>query len=233
MNFKNLVKRNPLLYKVWFYLYRTRTGDKVRLPQKTDHLYFDGYPRSGNTYFSGLISFVFADTEFTSHLHVIAGIKLALKQGLPVFIIIRKPEDAIISNLFRVTEKKSLKPSQKLVDELAFGYVEYYSYVNSRRDTLNILDFSKVTQEPLAMLKKVAPVLSDSKRSDEKFEEQVKRFDERIKEKEKNKISATSALPNEERKFFKNNHMNLVLSSKHLEKANQLYSTLVQNHSNI
>ena len=231
MKLRNFIKSNPLLYKIWFYSYRTRTGDKVRLPRADDHLYFDGYPRSGNTYISGLISHVYTDIKFTSHLHVIAGIKLALKQNLPVLIVIRKPEDAVISNLFRVTEKKRLGPTQKVVDQLMKGYIDFYNYVDSKKDILRILDFSKVTSEPLIILKEVSELLQGDNRSDNELKIQIEKFDKRMKEREKTKINATSALPNEKRKSFKDSYKGLAIKSKFFDEASNIYHTLSNYHT--
>ena len=117
---QSVVSSRVLLYVIWFYMIRIRKGSKVKLPDKSDDLYFDGYPRSGNTYFSGLMERLYPDIQYSSHLHAIAGIKIAFRRKIPVFILIRYPVDAIISNVFRISRAKGLDVNQKLVDEMTW-----------------------------------------------------------------------------------------------------------------
>lgn len=95
---KSVVKSSPVLYKLWFLRNKGTLRSNVRLSKIKDHYYFDGYPRSGNTYFHGLFKCLYPYLNGASHLHCTAGIKIACRFRVPkIIIIVRKPEDAILS----------------------------------------------------------------------------------------------------------------------------------------
>ena len=98
---RTIVSRNVILYKIYFFLIRSRIGNKVYLPNSSDDLYVDGFPRSGNTYLVGMINNVFKkELKLGSHhLHSIAGLKMAIKFKLKIFVLVREPTQAITSFL--------------------------------------------------------------------------------------------------------------------------------------
>jgi len=227
MDLKNRFKSNTYLYRLWFYAIRSRTGDKVRLPEKSDHLYLDGYPRSGNTYLSGLLRFAHRDLRFASHLHVVASIKMALEQNVPVFVLMRSPDDSVVSNMYRKVQKKKLAPSQKLADELLIQYINYYSFVEKNLPKLSVILFESAIDNKIEFLEIVTKKIDPS--NSVNFQEIIQSFDQRMKEKEKVKITATSALPNEKRKEFKKSNSQLVTGSKFYDNAVQIFQNIGDN----
>lgn len=227
MDLKNIFKNNPQLYKLWFYSIRIRTGDKVRLPEDDDDLYIDGYPRSGNTYLCGLLGFTHKEISYASHLHVTASIKMALKKNIPIFILMRSPEDAVVSNMYNKVQKKKLLPSQKLADELLIQYINYYSFVEKNTDNLSVILFESAIGNKAGFLKKITNRIGHSNSGN--YQKIIESFDRRMKEKEKVKITATSALPNDKRKEFKKSNIHLVTGSKFYKKADQIYQNVGEN----
>ncbi len=121
---RQFTSSNRFLYVIWFYSVRKRKGDSTRLPSSSDDFYLDGYPRSGNTFFAGLLRNVYPSKVFANHLHVISGLKIALKLELPVFVIIRDPKDAVVSNLYRkIMDNKKLSLNQDLIESLLISYL--------------------------------------------------------------------------------------------------------------
>ena len=100
--FKKSLLNISFIYKIWFYTYLNQKNKNLRLPKNKDPLYFDGYPRSGNTYTFGLIYRVYPSLhcKVSHHLHSIIVLKIAIKKDIKSIVIIRNPKDAIISYLY-------------------------------------------------------------------------------------------------------------------------------------
>ena len=144
MVLKNIISGNVFLYKIWFYSVLKKRNTKLRLPMAGDRFYFDGYPRSGNTFTIGLIERIYPSLKGkgSHHLHSIAGIKLAIKNNLPIVVMIRNPEDAIISYLYTKKEYQLKKPN--LIDELTIEYITYYNFVLNFINRIKIIHFDEM-----------------------------------------------------------------------------------------
>jgi len=221
------VSNNPLAYKVWFYTVRVRKGSAVKLPRNGDNLYFDGYPRSGNTYFVQLLVRLYPEIKYSSHLHSIAGIKIALKSKVPVIIIIRKPDDTIVSNLFRVVNSKGLKANQRTADYLTQRYLSYYSFVLNNHSKLKVLNFNKLIENKRVLMDVLAGHIGMKKYTDEKFKIMLKKNDEFMNKEEKHKNDNVSSLPNKNRDEFKVENLELVHSSPFFRAADEVYTKLI------
>ena len=67
------------------------------ISNETD-LLLDGFPRSGNSFFTGLLSVSQGGKlKLADHLHASAHVKEAIKRKVPAIVVIRKPDDAAIS----------------------------------------------------------------------------------------------------------------------------------------
>lgn len=226
-----VVAENELLYKLWIKYYVSYIkGFRKKLPNHGDHFYFDGYPRSGNTYTKGLISEAFPELVGTSHLHSRMGINLAIRNQIPIFIIIRKPLDAVASDMFRKVENNFRLSSEKLADLLLKKYIRYYSHVKNHLENITIIKFEALIQNQKVFLKIFSRILDHDIDTDAKydFDKIVKKFDAEMNEREKSKRNAISSLPNETRKNFKKNNQNTILSSSFYKQANVLYEELIQ-----
>ena len=126
---------------------------KLKLPEKGDSLYFDGYPRSGNTYTFGLIYRVFPSLHcnVSHHLHAKIPLKMALNKNVKSIIIIRKPDDAIVSYLF--SKKEHYFKDNTVLNSLVLQYKEYYDYVLKNINNLRIINFDEFVKGEQEVLK--------------------------------------------------------------------------------
>ena len=134
---KNFIKSNPLYYKLWFYINKSRLSRQLKLPQKSDDYYFDGYPRNGNTYTRGLLNYILPNKMGAHHLHVVAGIRIAHSNQIdPIIIVIRNPKDAILSNLYRKmyhSDSYVINNKVKLIlSDLIKEWLDYYYFVKEQ-----------------------------------------------------------------------------------------------------
>jgi hypothetical protein len=89
----------PMLF-VPFVLFRPRR--RALLAKRTTEIVIEGFPRSGNTF--AYAAFAIAQGRPVAvgrHLHVGAQVKLGVRYGRPVVLLLRQPEDAVISYVIR------------------------------------------------------------------------------------------------------------------------------------
>lgn len=141
---RSFVRRQPWLYSP-LKLYRDPAARR-KLCGDGDDLCVEGYPSSANSY---LLNFILGAAvrpiSVCSHCHSVANIKRARKRGLPVFVPIRHPTDAILSRITRF----EVSP-----EEAAAEYVDFYGWVRDRlaADWLTVLTFEAVTERPGSVL---------------------------------------------------------------------------------
>lgn len=223
---KTLLKSNKVLYKIWFYLNKKKLSKNLRLPLKSDDYYFDGYPRSGNTFIKGFINFIFPNVKGASHLHTVAALKIALKLKLPAIVVVRNPFDAIASNLYRKsTNEGSLTNS--LIGEVVNDYINYYNYVDKNRKNILIVHFSDFfkdsTFQTLEIIKFLKVEELDGNSIQSKFED----FELKMKSRESKKRNEVSSLPNQKRMEFKDKLKNKILSNPQYFVAQKVYKKLI------
>lgn len=224
---EHIIKSNVFLYKIWFYSIRIRTGDYVRLPSKNDDLYFDGYPRSGNTFCKGLLSLAYPQKKFASHLHSISGLKIALKFELPIFIIIRKPEDAVVSNLFTKVKNKKKELNQRTIENLLASYQQYYSFVRKYLGTFNIISFDSFIKSEVLTIERIAAAANFDAKSRKFLQETLDGFRIHMERKETQKETFASSLPNNDRAEFKNKYQGKVLNAPTYQLTTEIYRELI------
>lgn len=163
----NLIKSNPYFFALWYHLYRQNRGVKINYFSSKTTFLLDGYPRSGNTFFSGLCKNIFGEQSFVHHFHAIAPIKIALTKNIPVFILIRQPEQVISSYYLKSygLEKKKLPKTinMKLLRILANRYLEYYSFINQHRNELHLIVFENFIVEPIELPKLINKIVYKKK----------------------------------------------------------------------
>jgi hypothetical protein len=230
--FYKIISENETLYRFWLNYYVSNgKKNKKKLPAETDHYYFDGYPRSGNTYTKVLLHYAFKELKGTSHLHSTVAINVALKCQIPIFIIIRNPFDAVASNMYRKVENNSMLTRDRLADFLLKKYIRYYTHVDDNLNNINVVNFETLLLNQSKFLEKFSNYFSQY--TDENVRENslslIEQVNRRMKDREKNKRDGISSLPNESRKQFKINNNNIILNSKYYEQSTNLYKKLIQN----
>lgn len=151
-------KRYPVLYRLWYLLYRRNTGVPLKWFSAGTQLYVDGYPRSGNTFAQFLIKNLWPGIEFVHHFHAIAPLKIALNRHVPTFVLFRHPAASISSNYLKTfalrgsTNTAQIASNPGLLTELTRTYREYYDFVSRNTDDLMLIDFDSLISEPASVM---------------------------------------------------------------------------------
>ena len=93
------------------------------MPTTDTDICIEGFQRSGNTY--AVIAFQFAQpghAQIAHHVHAPGAVIAAVRLGIPVVILVRRPEDAIVSTVIRwphITVRQALRAYVRFHDPLA------------------------------------------------------------------------------------------------------------------
>ena len=198
---RSIIKRNPLLYLLWFKLVRQRQKRSARLPRKGDDLFFTGFPRSGNTYFNYLIRYCFPNLKFASHLHTIASLKIAIKYNLKVIVTIRNPFDSVGSLLFTMSDGSGTLPSETVTTYVLKEYLYYYDFLIEKINEIYYIVFDEIVNDKIGTLTKLTQYLELEKHT--LSEETISSYDDIMFHAEKKKDVRASSLPNKTKSIFK------------------------------
>ena len=160
-------KESPVLFRIWYHLYRRWNGVAIDFFGPTTALYLDGYPRSGNTFSIFLVQNIWPDLPLIHHFHAIAPIKIALGQQIPVIILIRDPAEAISSYYLKyliLSGKSSIeqKLDKLLLQRLVQDYLHYYKWIFEHRYQLNIVEFRQLVSKPELLMQAVNRLLPNT-----------------------------------------------------------------------
>jgi len=236
---KTLILRHSFFYKIWFFGFLKKKNKNLKLPKKYDPLYFDGYPRSGNTYTFGMISRVYPSLlcKVSHHLHSATVLKMALKKNIKSIIIIRHPKDAIISYLFAKREKFS--KNNNFAKELIDQYVDYYEFVKNNLKDIKIIDFDQFIKNEKKVIKNIGeytghlPQINLNKNIEGfiGFDEFLLDYKNRMHNFQKVQNSDLSSMPNQKRKDFKIKNIEKILENENYHKAKELYNMIINSDS--
>lgn len=105
-------------------------------------IYFEAYPRSGNTYFCDMIRVLSEKNnsriKVYHHTHDIGELEEGLRKGIPCFTSIRNPLDACAS--LTVFSGKSCELSLT-------RYIEFYSFIESRLKEIKVFKFEDIVND--------------------------------------------------------------------------------------
>lgn len=220
-NIRRLIRNSPILYPLYVScVLRKRT---INFPNSATQLHLTGFPRSGNTYCFNLMRCELPDIRVSTHIHTISSIRLAFRHNVPIVVIVRSPEETVVSlRVFK--ELSSFNESALLLDD----YIEYHEYVlkNSRR--LTILRFEDAVSDGTLVLKVVSDTLKLNL-EDKTIAAMAASANESFKVREKTKDIRMSSLPNQERSIMKAKYRDEVRKLTRLPEANLLYQQLCTN----
>lgn len=117
-------------------------------PTREAEIVIEGFPRSGNTF--AVIAFQSAQPRLVSvahHVHAPAPVITAARFGIPAVVLIRQPEEAILSLTLRyphITIRQALR-----------GYVRFYGVLASRPRTFVVAPFDRVVSDFGAVIRDV------------------------------------------------------------------------------
>jgi hypothetical protein len=103
-------------------------------------LVIEGFPRSGNTF--AAIAFAQSQprpTRAVSHVHIPAQVKLAVRRGVPTLLLVREPEDAVVS--------MTIADPHHRVERLLRYWIHYHEELLPCRDQVLVASFEEVTTD--------------------------------------------------------------------------------------
>lgn len=218
----DLIRQHPaLFYQVM--PYRKRYSDL--LIRDDTQLVVEGYPRSANTYaVAALWVSNGQQLRIARHTHAVAQLRRARDRGLPTLLLIRRPEDAILSYVIR---------EPKVDIPLAIRrYLNYYQAANEFREHLVVSDFNTTISRfecVVNALNKKFDLTLKPFENNEKTQQKITRLVEIMEKKDSGgSISELKvARPSEERNQLKEQLREELTRFRHnLELANDLYARI-------
>ena len=133
------LRREPALFfpamALWRWRGRLRT---VPMPGPTTDLVVEGFFRSGNTYAVRALEVANGDRlHMAHHSHAAATVKRAAARGVPTIVLIRRPRDAVLSDV--------LKFRQRTLAESLRAYRCFYEALLPYRGTFVTASFEEIT----------------------------------------------------------------------------------------
>lgn len=133
---------------LFFPLYGLFEKNKRLFVNNETEIVIEGFPRSGNTF--SVVAFERAQKRSVSvahHLHVAAQVMRGVERGLPVLVLLRNPDDAVLSYYIR-------HPHLNLTDCYR-EYVVFYNAVLPLRDKVVLGFFEDVISDYGKVIKAV------------------------------------------------------------------------------
>jgi hypothetical protein len=124
---------------------RFRTGE---FPTRATEVCIEGFLRSGNTF--TVIAFQQAQPRVVSiahHVHAAGAVLAAVGMGTPTIVLIRPPEDSVLSYVIRWPELT--------IGQALRGYVRFYAPLVAHRERFVVGRFEEVTSDPGAVIGKL------------------------------------------------------------------------------
>lgn len=226
-----MVHEEVFFYKIWLW-YKQKIKKrmlKVRLPQKGDNFYIDGYPRSGNTYCLTFTKYVLPHAKYAHHLHSLAPLKLALSEKIPTIVLMRHPKECIASlAILKSYYNRGFSKNENNIKDLIYNYVSYYTYVLNNFERINLLPFHTVinSTELLSFFRNKLGISIDLS------EMQILEIENNYAERQGNKPSERQNLPSEEKKSLKRRFYEQLESQPDFKNALKLYEQLLSKLNN-
>jgi len=122
-------------------------GHGVVVTPTTD-IVIEGYPRSGNSLaFASLLAAQSASITIAHHTHAPANVIAGVEAGIPVLVLIRAPEDAVIGLVL-------IKPDLTVVQAMR-GYRRFYEPILPYRDRIVVSRSEDVDDGSEALIERI------------------------------------------------------------------------------
>lgn len=102
--------------RIFFPIYRLAPKNRRLAISRGTDLVIEGFPRSANTFAVAALERLAPDLSIAHHLHVPAQLMLAVRRGVPAVLLLRRPEDAVISLAIRhrhISLKQAIEAYEK------------------------------------------------------------------------------------------------------------------------
>ena len=225
---RRIFMSNPILFKFWFNNFRK---SRLNLPSNKDSFYFDGYPRSGNSYFTNLTREIYPKMSFSHHLHTIGAIKISLKKNIPTLIIVRNPLDSIAS--LYVMKNKDEVFNNKLLNKHIKDYIKYHEFVLKNINRLKIVEFQRLINEPQLFLDSLGELNVDLSIQKDDYKRLLNAVENDSIKKRQSKMSKEHALrfsstPNPVRTKLKDEIKKSIVENHNFKKATDLFHDIIE-----
>jgi hypothetical protein len=130
------VSRSPSLFP-WLVRAQRRRNNHRAAPGID--IVIDGFPRSANTFSARAFEFANPSARASHHMHTPANILLGVRYRIPTVVLIRKPDDAVVSEVIR-------EPRKNLRRAL-LEWNSFYGLVLPVLDQVVVADFATVTTD--------------------------------------------------------------------------------------
>lgn len=135
----------------WRETYKPALGAAVSQPlSKESEIVIEGFPRTANTF--AQVAFELAQSspvKVAHHTHAAAQVIAGVHQKIPVILLIRKPEDAILSYLIGDFDP------QISMKQIILDYIYFYRPVVRFKDKMVIAPFEELTTDYGAIIQRV------------------------------------------------------------------------------
>lgn len=208
-------------------LCRLRPKTRQITLSKGTEIVIEGYPRSANTF--AVAAFTFAQgrpVKIARHLHAASQVIAGVKMGIPTLVLIRQPEQAVLSLLVRaphITAKQALR-----------DYIRFYKSILPYCEGYVVADFEEVTGNFGRVIQRINDRFGTNFRVFEHTEENLKKVFQIVEEMDKQDTGLpevkeeTVARPSAERerlKMLMREKLKESGMSKLLHEAQELYRT--------
>lgn len=221
--------RNQMTFKRPFYAryYVLQGNPKENFVDRNTEIVIEGFPRSANTF--SYRAFFFAQKRKISiahHVHIPAQIITGVKLGIPTLVLIRNPEDTIISHLLL---------SSLLTPLISFEmYIHFYKTILPYKQNFVVGEFNTVISDFKQIIMKVNEKFSTNFRlfehSRKNALEIFSSIDKTNKEREQGSINIL-ARPKKEKESLKKKVgllLQLPENQKLLKRAIKIYNEIIR-----
>ena len=231
---QRMVYKNPLLYRIYYNLYRKKKGVRIELPNIKTDLHLAGYPRSGNTFARFLINKFIggkdSSIKIVSHNHSVAGLKIANEAKILNVILVRNPLEAIISSYIKHYALRNCEPPEKMDVFIMDGKIKLYlDYYNFTHDIINdkncLVEFRSLIENPIdfiGWLQRKLFLDCNYLTAEEIENAKVEFFG---KEESKNPLG--SSLPNSNRDVVKEKLIEKMTNHHRMKEAQKIYNKII------
>jgi hypothetical protein len=230
-----------LLHRIGFPMERIVPVGAIRIDRiatRRTAIVIEGFERSANTFAQQAFEDAQTDpVEVAHHLHVPAQVVAGCRLGIPTIVLIRKPQDAVVSDLIRGGRELSAKNILMRLSD----WINFYSPLVELRTQFIVASFEEVTKDFGAIIEAVNRKWGQRFCKFDHTDENVKRVFEAIDQRNSNTYNAGRgalehmvARPSKDRQAVARSAIETInLDQKvrsSMEKANDLYLLFVPGH---
>jgi len=215
--FDSLYRHNVFVFDLIQFI----TGQKYYNPDAD--LCIDGFPRSANSFAVNLVQTACPDLNIIHHVHSPVIIKKSIRDEIPIFVLVRNPEDAVTSEYIRAEYSRERNQN---IEWLIKRYVKYYEIVGAYIDDVFVVSFETVTQTPVAYLKNVFSKLDLNIERD--YIEVVNETRSIGRSKITEDIIYTTSIPTGERDEYKQHVKRNIISKYDFSEAKKIFNTITE-----